>query len=519
MKYAPIALVLLAACPGPKRPEPPPPPLRLVVTVVVDQLPQWAYAKKSLAATDGLGRIVAQGRHWTARYPYAATQTAPGHAALGTGAAPSVTGILGNEWWRRELGREARAADDGLGGPPSANLLRVDGLADVLAREHPDARAVAVALKDRSALLSLGHTGLSVWYSDQCTCMISNAAAPPAWLGALPAIEPRLAEPWLPLDAARLAELSGGPDDAPGELGIPGWGPTFPHDFATSPEPNHALTDAPLGNAIVIEAALAALDGEALGTDDVADYLVVSLSAHDYVGHAWGQDSWESWDTWLRLDHQLAALTDALDARVGDGRWALVLTSDHGAPPLPERTPDPHRMRYEDIERVAEAAAATVAGAGDWIASARYPTLYLTEAARLRQDRPALVDAVVAAVAAIPGIERADRASDFVGGCDARTTDDARAICLSLDGERSGEIFYAPAVGTTLDKLDWTDAISHGSLHDDDREVPLVIVAPGVEAGEAGDASALQIAATVAGLLGVTPPPAADPRSLIAGGR
>jgi hypothetical protein len=485
------------------------------VLVVIDQLPAWSFPAKAAAATDGIARVVAAGRHFTARYPYAATQTAPGHAALGTGAPPSVTGILANEWWHRDVGREMRAAEDPAGGS-SAAWLRVDGLADVLTRDHPGAKAVGVALKDRSAILSLGHAGLSVWYDDGCACFVSNAGdTPPPWLATLATehpIEPRLADPWVAADPARLETLSGGPDDAPGELAIPGWTSTFPHDLAATGAPARAVVDTPLGDEIVVEAAIAAIRGEQLGADAAPDYLVVSFSAHDYVGHAFGPDSWEAWDTWLALDRQIGDLLRVLDAEVGAGRWALVLTSDHGGPELPERREarglPGARFAYEDVAATAQAAAVTVAGEGDWIASARYPTIYLTEAARALPDetRAALIDAAVAAVAAMPGIDRASPAAALEGDCAHRAGDD-RALCLSLDPERSGEIVYDPAEGTVLHKADWVDAISHGSLHPYDREVPLVLVGPGVTPGDAADVvSPLQVAPTFALWLGVSPP-------------
>jgi predicted AlkP superfamily pyrophosphatase or phosphodiesterase len=522
--HAFLALAVLAGCPGPRRPAPPPAaPPRLIVLVVIDQLPAWSFPAKAAAATDGIARLLGVGRHFTARYPYAATQTAPGHAALGTGAPPSVSGILSNEWWHRDQGREMRAADDPAGGS-SAVWLRVDGLADVLTRGRHGAKAVGVALKDRSAILSLGHAGLAVWYDDACPCFVSNAgdAAPP-WLAALAAehpIAPRLADPWIASDPDRLATLSGSPDDAPGELSIPGWTATFPHDLATAPVPAKAVVDTPLGDEIVVEAAIAAIRGEGLGADAAPDYLVVSFSAHDYVNHAFGPDSWESWDTWLALDRQIGDLLRALDAEVGAGEWAMILTSDHGGPELPERRQarglTGARFSYEDIATVAETAAATVAGEGDWIAAARYPTIYLTDAARALADetRAALIDAVVSAVAAMPGIDRATPTAALTGDC-ARFSGDDRALCLSIDPERSGEIIYDPAEGSVIHKDDWVDAISHGSLHDYDREVPLVLVGPGVTPGDAADlVSPLQVAPTIARFLGVAAPSGATEPAL-----
>lgn len=509
--------VALAGCPRPRPAPPPPPPPRLVVLLVIDQLPAWAFEARAAAATGGVRRLLDAGAWWTARFPYVNTQTAPGHAALGTGAPPSVTGIVGNAWWSRSLGRE-RAAEEGDDGAPSSANLEAQTVAEVLREARPAARSAAVSLKARSALLPLGAAGAAAWYEADCACFTGGATAP-AWLATLAAahpIAPRLTTPWTAEDPARLAALSGSLDDAPGELAIPGWDATFPHAPADTPNPARAVINTPLGNDLVLEAAVAALAGEGLGADAEPDLLVVSLSAHDYVGHAFGLDSWEAWDAWLRLDASLTGFLDALDAAAGPGRWALALTSDHGAPPLPERrhaVGEPAatgaRVTYEEIEAAAERAAATVAGPGDWIAAARVPSVHLSDAARAlpRARRDALLDAVVEAVRRAPGVGRADRADALAGDCDRRAADDDRALCHGVHPERSGEVVYSPAEGAVLHKASWVDAVAHGSLHAYDRDVPVVLVAPGLAAGRRAEvASMLQVAPTLAALLGVPPP-------------
>jgi len=493
-----------------------------VVLVVVDQLPQWSFEPKSKVVTDGIARLLRGGRQWVGRYPFATTATAPGHASLSTGAPPAVSGIMNNEWYRPEVGKELGAAR-GADGKPSSAWLEVDGLADVLARQRPDARAVAVALKDRSAILALGQTGLPLWYSADCACFVTTGAAP-AWLTQLAAtrpIAPRLRTPWTPDDPEKLAQLSGLQDDSPGELAIPGWKSTFPHDFQAVSKPTQAAMVAPLGNQVVVEAALAAVEGERMGADDMADLLIVSFSAHDYIGHAFGQESWEAWDAWIKLDRQIGDLLRGLDEKVGPGKWAAVLTSDHGVAELPERRlarGEPGmRLAYEDVARVADEAADAVVGQGDWIVAARYPNIILSEAGKKLPEarRAQVVDAIVGAVRAMKGIQRADRAADFMGNCDQRHGDD-RVICMALHPARSGEVFYAPAPGTVLHEAEEVDATMHGSLFAYDQDVPLILMAPGVAPGRAGDpVSMLRVAPTLANLLRITPPPAATESSLL----
>ncbi|HVV84123.1 MAG TPA: alkaline phosphatase family protein [Kofleriaceae bacterium] len=489
---------------------------RVVVLVVVDQLGEAAFERKLPFATGGFAELARRGERLVGHLPYATSATAPGHAAMGTGAPPAVTGIIGNEWWDRAAGREVKAVEDPPGEAQAARL-RVDGVADVLTRARPASRAIAVALKDRSAILSLGHAGEPVWYDPHRPAMIGRGGKAPPWLGALADPEVmagRVRSVWLPaLPAGWLAAWSGGPDDAP-ELAITGWTASFPHATFTTPSAAEAEEVTPDGDRLVIDGALAALRDLDLD-DDAPDYLVVSLSAHDYILHAFGPDSWEAWDTFLRLDHDLDDLIGALDAKAGRGGWAMILTSDHGGPSSPERRRagglPGARLTFEGIDAVAEQAAASVAGPGPWVSATRPPYAYLdARAATLPPEtRAKLIDAIAEALAHMPGLDGAWPTASLAGGCDAREGD-ARAFCLSIDAERAGEVIYSPADGTAVVKAASPDTVTHGTVHRDDREVPILIVAPGVHGGTRGaEVSTLQLAPTIAGLLGVPAPPAA----------
>jgi predicted AlkP superfamily pyrophosphatase or phosphodiesterase len=510
-RIAALVACAAVACGGtPRRDAPGREPPRLVVLVVIDQLPRWAFDAKRPHLAGGFARLLGMGRLFTGEYPSAATVTAAGHATLGTGASPNVTGILGNDWYRRDAGAELGAVDDGAGGWTRASL-RAPALADALAAGAPTAKAVGIALKPRAALLPLGQAaGLAVWYDPTAPTWKTSAPSPPAWVDALVAdhpIAPRLDDVWTAADPAALARESGGADDAPGELGTHGLGATFPHDLAASDLPAKALVATPLGNELVLEAALAALPGEELGADGVPDLLTVSFSAHDYIGHAWGQESWEAWDAAHRLDAQLARLVDALDDHVGAERWAMILTSDHGAAPLPERTGGA-RHAYGEIAAVAEAAAQTVAGAGDWIAAVRYPTLYLSVRARElpAEIRDRMLDAIVAALRERAWLHRVERVDRIAGDCPARPPEDER-LCLALDAITSGEVAFTPARFVILHEDDEATATHHGSLAAYDYQVPIVVVGPGAPPGEAAEpVSMLRVAPTLARWLGVAPP-------------
>lgn len=516
-----LVTLVLAACPRTAstppstRPADATPPYtgakKLVVLLIIDQLPQWAFAQKAPSLAHGFDRLLREGEWHVGLYPSPATLTAPGHALLGTGEPPSRSGIVANEWFERASNKAVQSVEDGDG--RSSIRLRVPGLGDAVATANTGAKAVAISLKDRSAILPLGHAGTAIWYDKKQVRFVANQ--PAEWLATHATTHPistRLADTWTPLDATRLAQLSGTVDAQPGEVGEKAFGPTFPHSLATNKDPADAIFSVPLGNELVLETGLAAIDGAKLGADDTPDLLVLSLSAYDYVGHGWGHESWESWDMTLRLDASLGGFLARLDAKLGAGTWAMLVTSDHGASPLPERVRG-GRMSPESLAAIANAAAATELGSGAWIASAKYPFVFFTPSllAKPPKERGKAIHKVLLALRAQPGIAMADRVESFAGDCDKRTGD-ALGVCAMLDPERAGDLFYLPAPGWILADADEPAATAHGSWNLYDREVPVIMLPYGrVPHARATAASPdtipmVRIAPMVADWLGVTSP-------------
>src|SRR5688572_21096387 len=208
--------MLLAACPGrsgvtppPKQPPASDPSPGLVVLVIIDQFPEWTFEHKRPHLTGGFARMLSEGEWRVGKHPSAASVTAPGHALLGTGQPPAASGIIANRWFDRALGKVIKAGSDEHG-QPSTKWLRVAGLGDAVAAANTGAKAVSVALKNRAALLALGHRGLALYY-DADAAVFTAPGTPPAWLAAhnrQQAIPTRLA-PWQPLDPARIAKLAG----------------------------------------------------------------------------------------------------------------------------------------------------------------------------------------------------------------------------------------------------------------------------------------------------------------------
>ena len=369
-------------------PEPPvasapaavPEPCRLAVLVVFDQLRgDYLERWRPLWGEGGFRRLQADGAWFTnCHYPFACTETGPGHATLATGRSPESHGIVGNYWYDRRAAAEvycvagtrpyqgvpAGAAGDGASTPERLLGPTIgDALRDATGGRG---RIIALGLKDRSAVFLAGRRPDACYWFDHWTGGFMTSTyyrdGPHPWVAEFNRGRP--ADRWFGHDWTRLRPdldyaAHSGPDDGPGEA--TGWmqGRTFPHPttgglnrLAGGRYDNRdyygALATSPFANELLLELAKRAIDAERLGADDVPDLLGLGLSATDPIGHSWGPDSQEVLDAVLRADRLLADLLAHLDARVGAGRYLVVLTSDHGVCPLPEVA----RARGRDAGRV-----------------------------------------------------------------------------------------------------------------------------------------------------------------------
>jgi len=503
---------------------------RLVVLIVIDQLPSWSFDAQRTELTGGIARLLREGTYWPrAAFPYAATLTGPGHATIGSGTTPSVHGIIANRWVDREaarlvevdadLGHPAFGKDGrSLGYGHSSVRLRAPGIADALHAARPRGRAVAIGWKSRAAILVLGqHPDLAVWFDTNEGVMTTSSAYAserPAWVGALAdrTSLARISSAWTPIDAAQVARLAGREDAAPDEGDPYGLGNTFPHDISRTSAPYKALAFMPEANAVLVDTAIAALDGESLGADLVPDILAITFSPHDFAAHVWCQESWERVDHLLRIDRDLGRLFDELDTRLGKDGWSAVLTSDHGSLPSRARLASegkaPGLVHIGQLAALAETAATEVLGKGTWTVGAT--TVGLTMSAAFHQQpaplRERVLDAIVAALekTAVHWVSRTDRTRAHCDGDDI-----AALACRSIHAEHSGEIYFVGKEWGLLND-EHHECTAHGSPWSYDREVPIIVRAPGWTAGERSDSpSMLSIAPTLAAILGIAPPAAA----------
>lgn len=487
------------------------PAIRLVLLVAVDQLRYDYLTRFGDQYTGGFKRLLAEGAVFTnAHIEHYPTVTAVGHATMLTGATPAVSGIVGNDWFDRETGGSVTSvADDrttlvGVTGRAGASPHRlvVGTIADELKAASPAApgaerapRAIGVSLKDRSAILMVGHSAdLALWYDGTTgTFVTSSYYRPelPSWVADFNAARPADAyagRPWTFLDDAS--------------------GPGRVMPAAPGPALYGAVNGSPFGNDLLAQLAAAALEHERLGQRGVTDVLAVSFSSNDSVGHTHGPDSPEVRDITVRTDRVLGHLLERVDRLVGAGRTLVILTSDHGVAPVPEvqaaRRMPGGRLGAPGLFAPIEAALAAKYGAGQWILGTAGSSPYLNHAliASSGLDAAEVRREAARAAALVPRVMRVYTREQILAG---QLPDDVigRRIGRSYHPQRSGdlEIVLEPywlrgAAGTT-----------HGTPYNYDSHIPIVLMGPGIEGGRYDHHAALNdLAPTVATLLGLTVP-------------
>jgi arylsulfatase A-like enzyme len=517
----------------------------IVVAIVVDQLSAWVAASRwpELPKDGGFARLRREGT-WVKnmRYPYAVTDTAPGHASLQTGKVPAESGIVGNDLPDGAGGRASILRDEATHAVAangihaaigsSAAKLRVDTVADRLRAAHPDAFVVSISVKDRGAILPGGkHPTHALWFDAALDSFVTSTAFAktyPRWavgVGDTPAVVTARKLPWELSDPAWVAAHAAGPDAQPGEGDLDGMGTTFPHVARTAA----AFRTTPASDAMILDLARAAMDAEYNPAKPTL--LLLSMSASDLTGHVFGPDSWEAWDHLRKLDARLAQLLDELEQRLGND-VPVLLAADHGNLSMPEISParagvscptpggaaprpDPWgrpcttgvRIEPTALQSELIAAAKRALGEGAWISGIADPYLFLTPAARaLPADRRALLDKAVRATLDkhSDGIAEvldarllAERCPSVLASAKgvpdrARVGEDVLTlVCRSwapLGG--AGDFYIVPRLGSIFDgEVVAGKGASHGSPNLYDRTVSMLVRAPGaIDAGAVVDA-------------------------------
>jgi predicted AlkP superfamily pyrophosphatase or phosphodiesterase len=508
---------------------------KLVVLLVVDQMRADYVDKFRFQWTGGLKRLVDEGAWFRdAAYPYAATETCVGHSTISTGALPATHGMISNEWWDRDLQKSVTCTADPsvknvgyagatvTGGDSAAKML-MPALADELKFQSGDlTRVVTFSLKARASITMGGRSADSVtWFDPSVGAWTTSSAYPEApFVGEYAKAHPvsdDYGKTWarlLPNSSYLYAET------AVGAVPPAGYGATFPHALRGNPDSTKAdalfysqWQASPYADTYLEQLAETAVDKLGLGKRTGPDFLAVSFSSVDYVGHAFGPRSWEIQDLLARLDRDLGGFFSHLDRAVGKGDYVVAFSADHGVVPIPDDLlksgMEAGWLNLAQVRAHVEMALESfhfpkpiiseIAGADVYFAPGVYD--------KLKTDSAAM-NAVLKAIEAVPGVATVYRAEELE---DRPATRSPLRISQanSFFPARSGDLLIVPkpywpwdfsAPGKTR-----AYGTTHGTPYSYDQRVPVLFMGYGIQPGQYFQpATPADIAPTLAALCGIT---------------
>ncbi|MFB9292934.1 alkaline phosphatase PafA [Persicitalea jodogahamensis] len=499
---------------------------KMVVGIVVDQMRyDYLYRFYDKYGEGGLKRLMNEGFNCrNNHYPYALTVTAAGHSAVYTGSVPAINGIVGNEWFDPIVGQSVYCAEDSTvttvgssnasAGKMSPKNLLTSTITDQLQiGTNFRSKTVGIAIKDRGAILPAGHAATGAYWFDAKTgnwitsTFYTNEL--PKWVQdmndkKLPAAY--MKEGWktlLPLDQY----VESTPDDKPYETKMAGNKTSaFPYNFGENGFGQVAST--PFGNTITKDMAIAAIKGENMGKGQQTDFLAVSFSSPDYVGHAFGPNSIEAEDIYLRLDREFAEFFAFLDSWTGKGNYTVFLTADHGVMDVPGFWTE-HRLpagllNTGDMNSTLKQALEGAFGKGDYIRANDNYQLYLNKTT-LKDKKIEVEDVyevVREALLPLSGVADVINLKDL--GESHLNSFQLELYKNGTNAKRSGDIQIVLQPGWFAGRSTGT---THGSPYNYDTHVPLLFYGWGIPKGETlRRTSIADIAPTVAALLHILAP-------------
>lgn len=501
---------------------------RLVVGIVVDQM-RWDYLYRyhDRYGEGGFRRLMREGFSCeNLMIDYLPTITAVGHTSVFTGTVPSIHGITGNSFTLRSTGEKVNCVGDSrehtvgsdshLGERSPRRMLATTVTDELRLATNFRAKTVGVALKDRAAILPAGHTANAAYWFDSKTGRWVTSTyymkQLPAWLEAYNRTDPArrlLSGGWQTLLPAGQYTQSTA-DDMSYELPIAkGVRPVFPYDTAglLEQEGYGVVANTPFGNTLTKDMAKLVIEHEQLGQDGDTDFLTMSFSSTDALGHLLGVNAVEIEDTYVRLDKDLADFFDYLDAKVGRGLYTVFLTADHGGP---------HHARFLRSHGIPS---------GEWEAKAVVVSLDSVVHARFGIDHAVLgmesyqvlLDREKLGAATFTSVKKA--LSDYLRTREevAYVVDFEDAASLSVVPQAIRERIvngYHPNRSGDLQIIlspGWYDAsfgrVNHGVWCTYDSHLPLLFMGWGVKPGRTcAEVHMTDIAATVAALLRIQMP-------------
>ncbi len=503
---------------------------KLVVGLVIDQM-RWDYLYRyyNRYGEGGFKRMLREGFTCENTYiNYIPSYTAPGHTSIYTGSVPAIHGIAGNDFIVNATGKSMYCTEDALeetvgstsnaGKMSPRNLLATTITDELKLATNLQSKVIGVALKDRGSILPGGHLANGAyWFDDVSGGWITSTfymKQLPAWVKdfndkKLP--EKYLKQDWKTLyDVRSYSQSFADSNSYEGKLAGT-TSATLPAKTSNAFSKNYyAIRPNPYGNTLTFDFAKAAIEQEKLGVGAVTDFLTISCSSTDYVGHLFGVNALETEDVYLRLDQDIASFFTYLDSKVGKNNYTVFLSADHGAAHNPMllsdlKIPAGYWSSTQAVKDLNKALSEKYKLDNLIISLSNYQVHFNYQVlAKNNIDEEQLTKDCIKILRGKPGIA-------FVA--DARNISEAalpqllrETVVNGYNSERSGSIaiilqpgFYSGSKGAT--------GTSHGTWNPYDTHIPLVWMGWGIKSGKSNKRYTItDIAPTLAALLRVQEP-------------
>lgn len=509
---------------------------KLIVGIVIDQMrAEYLYRFQDNYAENGFKRLLREGFNVkNTHYNYIPTATGPGHTSIYTGTTPVNHGIVSNDWYNRELGRSIYCAEDStvflvdhlgvqkdkkfknFSRSPKNNLTTT--ITDELKLfTNQRSKVIGVSLKDRGAIFPSGHlANAAYWYNPNNGHFVTSSYYMnklPQWLikfNNKKKSDSLLNQTWktlLPIEKYIHSEI----DDSSFEKKFKGKQLSiFPYDLKTLRKENgnyKLITHVPQGNTLLTELVKATIKGENLGRNETTDFLTISYSSTDYVGHNFGIRSKELEDTYIRMDREIALLLKDLDTEVGKDNYTLFLTSDHAGsdnPPFLKSKRLPGNFyNSKKIKENLNIYLSDIFGKDNYIAHIDKTQIYLSEKKIVKEK---ILKASLQFLITIEGMKDVFAPELKVHSLDNSII--SNVIKNSYNSKESGDILYQMHSGWMEERLFGT---THSTAYTSDTHVPLLWYGWHIPKGETVKPHVItQIAPTLSFLLDIPLPNASN---------
>ncbi len=491
---------------------------RLVVGLVVDQM-RWDYLSRfqERFGNKGFKRMQNEGFSCdNTSIPYAQTVTAAGHATIYTGSVPSIHGIVGNEWYDRILQKHVYCVQDDsvhlLGTEKPGDLMSPNNLLTTTVTDELRlatnfrSKVIGVAIKDRGSILPVGHAPIAAyWYDASSGNFITSSwylSDLPAWVTQFnkrKIVDSLYHIPWslsYPISSYTQSDTS--------DISLKN--NPFPRNLEGNVGKSYGtIASTPSGVTTTFAFSRSAIEAEHMGEDGIPDFLAISLSSPDYIGHAFGPNAVEIEDAYIKLDQELASFFDYLDAKIGKGKYTFFLTADHAVAHVPAFM-EQHKLPGKSMKKnkVAVSATENKFGITGIIIDELNGQYYLNR--RLLDSAKVDVQTLKSFL-----LEELNKSSDVLVAFDNQNiqavnlpSELKEMFIKGYNYKLSGDIqvvykpgyFFGGATGST-----------HGSMYSYDTHIPLLWMGWGIKQGNSHrEVYMTDIAPTLAALLGIQQP-------------